>query len=104
MRQLLLLILLFFAGRWLVKTLRAAQAANVPGANGANGATGAGAEPRRGPFGARRAQPRPLAEPVVRCAVCGVHAPKSESLFAEGQYFCSTEHARRHAARATGQR
>jgi uncharacterized protein len=101
MRQLLLLILLYFAGRWLIKTLRAAQAAKVPGANGAAGAAG---ESRRGPFGARRAQARPLAEPIVRCAVCGVHAPKSESLFVEGRYFCSAEHARRHTAHAAGER
>jgi uncharacterized protein len=85
MRQLLLLILLFFAGRWLVRTMRAAEAAKAPGAKG----------------GARPAEARSLAEPVVRCAVCGVHAPKSESLFVEGRYFCSSEHARRHGARTT---
>jgi uncharacterized protein len=100
MRQLLLLILLYFAGRWLVKTLRAAQAAKAPGANDA----AAAGDSRRGPFGARRAHARSLAEPIVRCAVCGVHAPKSESLFVEGRYFCSAEHARRHAAHAAGER
>jgi uncharacterized protein len=92
MRQLLFLILLIFAGRWLVKTIRAADAARV---KGANGAPSGGAQP---------AQARSLAEPIVRCASCGVHAPKSESLFLAGQYFCCAEHARRHAARAAGQR
>ena len=101
MRQLLLLFLLIFAGRWLVKTIRAADAASAPGAKGA---TGGGARPRGGPFGTRSAEARSLAEPVVRCAFCGVHAPKSESLSAEGQYFCCAEHARRHAARAAGKR
>lgn len=95
MRQLLFLILLIFAGRWLIKTIRAADAARVKGANGANGATSGGAQ---------AAQARSLAEPIVRCASCGVHAPKSESLFVTGQYFCCAEHARRHAARAAGQR
>ena len=87
MRQLLLLILLFFAGRWLVRTMRAAEVAKASAAKG-------GAEP---------AEARSLAEPVVRCAVCGVHAPKSESLFVEGQYFCSSGHARRHAARTASE-
>ncbi|MEA3117735.1 MAG: uncharacterized protein QOI13_1005 [Paraburkholderia sp.] len=92
MRQLLFLILLIFAGRWLVKSIRVADAARAKGATGsANG----GAQPR---------QARSLPEPIVRCASCGVHAPKSESLFVAGQYFCCAEHARRHAARAAGQR
>ncbi|PMS34591.1 uncharacterized protein B0G57_11410 [Trinickia symbiotica] len=100
MRQLLLLILLVFVGRWLMKTIRAAEAARASGANGAGSAGGPRTD-RRGPFGARPAQTAPsLAEPVVRCAACGVHAPKSESLFAEGLYFCCADHARRHAARA----
>jgi uncharacterized protein len=92
MRQLLFLILLIFAGRWLVKTIRAANAAR---AKAASGATSGSAQP---------AQARSLSEPIVRCASCGVHAPKSESLFVSGQYFCCAEHARRHAARAAGQR
>lgn len=100
MRQLLFLILLIFVGRWLVKTVRAADAARVRAANGA--ANGAAKAPASG--GAQPAQARALAEPIVRCASCGVHAPKSESLFLAGQYFCCAEHARRHAARAAGQR
>jgi uncharacterized protein len=92
MRQLLFLILLIFAGRWLVKTIRAADAAR---AKDASGSASRGAQP---------AQARSLAEPIVRCASCGVHAPKSESVFVAGQYFCCAEHARRHAARTAGQR
>ncbi|HTI16921.1 MAG TPA: PP0621 family protein [Trinickia sp.] len=95
MRQLLLLILLIFAGRWLIKAIRAAEAGHSPRAtaatsDGARTSAAAGA--------------RSLAEPVVRCVACGVHAPKSESLFSEGRYFCCAEHARRHAARAAGDR
>ena len=32
------------------------------------------------------------AEDMVRCAQCGVHLPKGESVVANGQFFCSTEH------------
>ncbi|MEJ8798916.1 PP0621 family protein [Trinickia caryophylli] len=91
MRQLFLLVLLFFAGRWLVKAVRASEA---QGARRTARSSSAGS----------RAKPGSLAEPVVRCAACGVHAPKSESVFAGGQYFCCAEHASRHAARAAGSR
>ncbi|TKC90946.1 deaminase [Trinickia terrae] len=105
MRQLLLLILLFFAGQWLVKTLRRAgnaadaprngpfDAAGGPGANNGNAdAAGGGAQTRS----------RRLAEPMVRCATCGVHTPQSESILVAGQRFCCTEHAERYAARPSG--
>ncbi|WP_116136791.1 PP0621 family protein [Trinickia diaoshuihuensis] len=98
MRQIFLLVVFIFAARWLVKTMRAAQTGTA--ARGAAGqgasrgqATGA-APPQRGP--------RQLAEPMVRCAVCGVHAPKSDSIAFGAQYFCSVDHARRHAAAAGG--
>ena len=32
------------------------------------------------------------AEDMVRCAHCGVHLPKGESIQADGQFFCGTEH------------
>jgi len=32
------------------------------------------------------------AEDMVRCSHCGVHLPKGESVEADGQFFCSTEH------------
>jgi len=32
------------------------------------------------------------AESMVRCAKCGLHHPRSESLLSDGKYFCSPEH------------
>ncbi|CAB3641711.1 PP0621 family protein [Trinickia soli] len=102
MRQILLLFVFVLAARWLVKTMRAAQTqAAMRGAGRADaprsGAAGTGSA-RSQP----RAEPRQLAEPMVRCAACGVHAPKSDSILAGAQYFCSAEHARRYAARTGG--
>lgn len=37
------------------------------------------------------------AEDMVRCAQCGVHLPRSESLATRGQFYCSAEHRREHA-------
>lgn len=34
------------------------------------------------------------AEDMVRCARCGVHLPRSESLMSGGEFFCSDEHRR----------
>ena len=31
-------------------------------------------------------------EDMVRCAQCGVHLPKSESILSGGNYFCSAAH------------
>jgi uncharacterized protein len=102
MRQIFLLILLFIVGQWLVKALRRhdAQTAqrttgNGAGANGAAGAKGAngGTSPTDAPQ---------LAEPMIRCVECGVHAPKSDSVMVAGQPFCSAAHAQRHGARPTG--
>ena len=39
------------------------------------------------------------AEEMVRCAQCGVHLPKSESILAGGNFYCSDEHRREHAAK-----
>jgi uncharacterized protein len=33
-----------------------------------------------------------VAEDMVRCAHCGVHLPKSESILAGGNFFCGAEH------------
>ncbi|MFM0100338.1 PP0621 family protein [Paraburkholderia nemoris] len=104
MRQIFLLILLFIVGQWLVKALRRhdAQASQRTGAAGGGGARG-----QSGPNGGARgpdapqAQPQ-LAEPMIRCAECGVHAPKSDSVVVAGQPFCSTAHAQRHGARPSG--
>ncbi|TCW76406.1 deaminase [Burkholderia sp. SRS-46] len=97
MRQILLLILLFFATSWVARKLRQAQAragrdagqgGAAPGYGGGAGATRAGAA-------------QSLPEPMVRCAECGVHAPKGDAIVAGGETFCSAEHAQRHAARAS---
>lgn len=36
------------------------------------------------------------AEDMVRCAHCGVHLPRSESVTSRGEFFCSDEHRRLH--------
>jgi uncharacterized protein len=43
------------------------------------------------------ATPRPE-EDMVRCALCGVHLPRSESLMTRGSHYCSPEHQRQHTA------
>lgn len=94
MRQILLLILFVLVGRWLVKSLRMAQAGG-PGRS----------EAARGPHAAHgREAPRSLAEPMVRCAACGVHAPKGDSIAVGQQYFCCAEHARPYATNTAGSR
>ena len=42
------------------------------------------------------AQEKPLAEDMVRCAHCGMHLPKGESVRADGLEFCSAEHRDAH--------
>ena len=37
-------------------------------------------------------QDKPAAEDMVRCANCGVHLPKGESVQDDGQFFCGAEH------------
>jgi uncharacterized protein len=36
-----------------------------------------------------------VTEDMVRCAHCGVHLPRSESLARDGRQYCSEEHSRR---------
>ncbi|WP_173066433.1 PP0621 family protein [Sulfurimicrobium lacus] len=38
----------------------------------------------------------PEQEDMVRCAQCGVHLPKSESILSRGEFYCSEEHRRQH--------
>ena len=46
----------------------------------------------------KRADAAPRAnEDMVRCAQCGVHLPRSESLMTRGEYYCSAEHQRQHS-------
>ncbi|MGU7783772.1 PP0621 family protein [Burkholderia sp. PU8-34] len=105
MRQILLLILLFFAGSWIQRKLRQAQAqaqARAGQGAGREAGPGNGASGYGGGAGATRAgDAQSLPEPMVRCAECGVHAPKGDAVSAGGEYFCSTDHAQRHAARAS---
>ena len=98
MRQIFLLVLLFIVGQWLVKALRRhnAQTAQRTGARGADGASAA-----HGGAASSNGQPQ-LAEPMIRCVECGVHAPESDSVVVAGQPFCSADHAQRHAARQSG--
>jgi uncharacterized protein len=102
MRQIFLLILLFIVGQWLVKALRRHDAQT--GRRTDAGAQGAGA--RGADAGANGAahptEPPQLAEPMIRCVECGVHAPKSDSVVVAGQPFCSAAHARRHGAHPSG--
>ncbi|MGC2040470.1 MAG: deaminase, partial [Paraburkholderia caledonica] len=64
MRQIFLLIILFFVGQWLVKALRRhdAHTAQRTGAGGARGASGAAGN---GNGAERPAQPPQLAEPMI---------------------------------------
>ncbi|MFX1761027.1 PP0621 family protein [Paraburkholderia sp. A1RI-2L] len=118
MRQILLLILLFIVGQWFFKSLRNSQHSR-PGADprqgGASGAwrAGNGTGAAGGPFGANsagagnaagnRTGNGALPEPMVRCAECGVHAPRNESVSVGAQTFCCAEHARAYDARKTRQ-
>lgn len=34
------------------------------------------------------------AEPMVRCAHCGIHMPRSEAVLSDGKTWCSAEHAK----------
>ncbi|CAG9211005.1 conserved hypothetical protein [Paraburkholderia sabiae] len=106
MRQIFLLILLFIVGQWLVKALRRAEASRTTrtgtgDAAGANARPGARANGQANGSANGKSAPR-LAEPMIRCAECGVHAPQSDSVLVAGQTFCSHDHAKRYAARPTG--
>jgi uncharacterized protein len=41
-------------------------------------------------------RPRELSEDMVRCAHCGVHLPRSESLMSGEAFYCTPEHRRVH--------
>ncbi|MFP3551570.1 PP0621 family protein [Paraburkholderia sp. SIMBA_049] len=103
MRQIFLLILLFIVGQWLVKALRRADASRTSARTGAGGDAGANARANGHASGGANGKPAAqLAEPMIRCAQCGVHAPKSDSVLVAGQTFCSHDHAQRYSARPTG--
>jgi uncharacterized protein len=102
MRQIFLLILLFIVGNWLVKALRRADS-RTSSRTGASSSDAGAQRAGKGAAGARGPSATPqLAEPMIRCAECGVHAPESDSVVVAGQPFCSADHAQRHAARQSG--
>lgn len=37
-------------------------------------------------------------EPMVRCAYCGAHSPRSDTVSLYREHFCNDEHARRYAS------
>ncbi len=39
-----------------------------------------------------RRKDKASSEPMVRCAHCGLHVPRSEALPREGHYYCCAEH------------
>lgn len=41
---------------------------------------------------APKQQETSAAEDMVRCAHCGVHLPKGESVQTDGRFFCNAEH------------
>ncbi|MDQ7976611.1 PP0621 family protein [Paraburkholderia sp. SARCC-3016] len=111
MRQIILLILLFFVGQWFVKALRRQDARtstrtgeDARGQSGASEANGANRAAKGGTNGAgqspgNRAARHQLPEPMIRCVECGVHAPKSDSVTVDGRIFCGHDHAQRFATR-----
>ncbi|MCP3727169.1 deaminase [Paraburkholderia sp. CNPSo 3272] len=103
MRQILLLVLLFVVGQWFVKALRRAQTQTRAGAQPEQGAQPGQGAARNAKGGASASSKAALPEPMVRCAECGVHAPRSESVNVGARSFCSSEHARVWDARTTAQ-
>ena len=68
----LLLVLVFIVAYWIFKAYSAAR--------------------RGGRFQTRAGDP----EDMVRCAQCGVHVPRSESLMSGQAFYCTPEHRRLH--------
>jgi uncharacterized protein len=99
MRNFILLIALFFVTQWLLKKLRRvnerAQARSGANARSRNGSTATD-------HAANASSPPQLLDPLIRCAQCGVHTPRSDSVVVAGQRFCCTEHARRYTNAPTG--
>lgn len=70
MAKLVLLAIAVAAGLWLLRRMR-----------------------RRSADDAGTPTPRD-AESMVRCARCGVHLPRGESVISTGRFFCSEQHER----------
>lgn len=76
MSRLLLLVVIFVAIYWLIKSYRRQMRKDQP----------SGEAPGH-------------AEDMVRCAHCGVHLPKHESIVAGDEYYCSEAHRRAHSGK-----
>lgn len=59
---------------------------------GAPGSSGPGHGRGERDRGDRDEPPRDGGELMMSCAVCGVHVPASDAIFARGKVFCSTDH------------
>ncbi|SAK73103.1 pyrimidine deaminase [Caballeronia fortuita] len=106
MRNFFFLIVLFFLSQWLLKKLRRANERAQQGETQSGGATAGGAHDARrarngNGNGAATSAPQ-LADPLIRCAQCGVHTPRSEAIVVAGERFCCADHARHYATRPTG--
>ncbi|MGI4812886.1 MAG: PP0621 family protein [Janthinobacterium lividum] len=87
MQRILIWIVLLIAAGYLVRRAqRNAAFAQNPRATGSG--------PARRPTNAQ------LVEPMVQCAQCGAHLPRSESLRVADTVFCSEAHARAHTGTA----
>ncbi|MGD9786710.1 MAG: PP0621 family protein [Sulfuricellaceae bacterium] len=47
---------------------------------------------KKGQGASRTAAPPKVAEDMVRCARCGVHLPRSESILSGGEFYCCEQH------------
>jgi uncharacterized protein len=69
----------------------------------AGGGTDAGSPGKGGRRrGADDGPPAAAGELMMSCAVCGVHLPASEAVFARGKVFCGREHRDSDEARRDG--
>ncbi|KMQ80134.1 Pyrimidine deaminase [Candidatus Burkholderia pumila] len=104
MRNFILLIALFFVTQWLLKKkLRHANERAQAAARTGGRASSLSARAESGANGANSASAPPqLADPLIRCAQCGVHTPRSESIVVAGECFCCADHTHRVAARPSG--
>jgi len=100
MSRILFWIILFGAGYWFWRRAKTAalRAAHTGGDPRAGGMSGKRAGPGAGGFGRRGTAPAQLAEPMVRCAYCGAHSPRSETISQFQHAFCNQDHARRFAS------
>lgn len=79
---------------WAVVILGALFAARLLAAHNRKNNTPPAAPPTR-PDGSAAVKGNDAnAEPMVRCAHCGIHMPRSEAVLSDGKTWCSTEHAK----------